>query len=149
MASFRGRCWPFVDLCQVVSDWKAQWFSWPKGTSCESVESIYVKFMGATCLSEELGRLKKKKMSSELTSLADSRIECLRGRLAISVRIGSCSIASYIKRLRTCEFEGFESVLRGRNHPRHPYHSVGRRYIGMARAAPPTQYTFKAFKLTY
>ena len=29
------------------------------------------------------------------------------------------------------------------------YHSVGRRYIGMARAAPPTQYTLKAFKLTY
>ena len=83
MASFRGRCWPFVVLCQVVSDWKAQWFSWPKGTSRESVESIYVKFMGATCLSEELGRLKKKKISSELTSLADSRIECLRGRLAI------------------------------------------------------------------
>ena len=41
--------------------WKAQRFSWPKGTSRESVESIYVKFMGATCLSEELGRLKKKK----------------------------------------------------------------------------------------
>ena len=36
-------------------------FSWPKGTSRESVESIYVKFMGATYLSEELGRLKKKK----------------------------------------------------------------------------------------
>ena len=29
------------------------------------------------------------------------------------------------------------------------YHNVGRRYIGMARAAPPTQNTFKAFKLTY
>ena len=86
MASFRGRRWPLVDLCQVVSDWKAQRFSWPKGTSRESVESIYMKFMGTTCLSEELGRLKKKKkknMSSELTSLVDSRIECLRGRLAI------------------------------------------------------------------
>ena len=79
-----GLCWPLVDLCQVVSDCKAQKFSWPKGTSRESVESIYMKFMGATCLSEELGRLKKKKnMSSELTSLADARIECLRGRLAI------------------------------------------------------------------
>ena len=32
--------------------------SWPKDTSRESVDS---KFMGATCLSEELGRLKKKK----------------------------------------------------------------------------------------
>ena len=47
-----------VDLCQVVSDWKAQRFSWPKGTSRESVESIYVKIMG---MSEELRCLKKKK----------------------------------------------------------------------------------------
>ena len=61
MASFNDSAGRFVDLCQVVSDWKAQRFSWPKGTSRESVESIYVKFMGATCLSEELGRLKKKK----------------------------------------------------------------------------------------
>ena len=29
MASFLGQCWPLVDLCQVVSDWKAQRFSWP------------------------------------------------------------------------------------------------------------------------
>ena len=42
----------------VVSDWKVQTFSWPKGTSRESVES---KFMGTTCLSEELGRLKTNK----------------------------------------------------------------------------------------
>ena len=28
-----------------------------------------------------------------------------------------------------------------------PYHSIGRRYIGMARAAPPMQDTFNAFKL--
>ena len=61
MASVNDSAGRFVDLCQVVSDWKAQRFSWPKGTSRESVESIYVKFMGATCLSEELGRLKKKK----------------------------------------------------------------------------------------
>ena len=27
-----------VDLCQVVSDGKAQRFSWPKGTSHESIE---------------------------------------------------------------------------------------------------------------
>ena len=66
MASFRGRCWPLVDLCQVVSDWKAQRFSWPKGTSRESIESIYMNFMGTAFLSEELGCLKKKKnMSSE------------------------------------------------------------------------------------
>ena len=54
-----------ADLCQVVSDWKAQRFSWPKGTSRES---IYVKFMGATCLSEELGRLKKKKKNAWVSS---------------------------------------------------------------------------------
>ena len=67
MASFPGRCWPLVDLCQVVSDWKAQRFSWPKGKSRESVESMYMKFMGTTFLSEELDRLKNKKknMSSE------------------------------------------------------------------------------------
>ena len=53
MASLRGRCWPLVDLCQVVSDWKAERFSWPKGTLRESVES---KFMRATCLSEVLYR---------------------------------------------------------------------------------------------
>ena len=35
MASFNDSA---VDLSQVVSDWKAQRFSWPKGTSRESVE---------------------------------------------------------------------------------------------------------------
>ena len=59
---------PLEDLSQVVSDWKAQRFSWPKGTSRESVESIYVKCMGATCLSEELGRLKKKKKNAWVSS---------------------------------------------------------------------------------
>ena len=54
MSSFQGRCWPLVDLCQVVSDGKAQRFSWPIGTLHESVEMIYMKFMG-------LSRLKKKK----------------------------------------------------------------------------------------
>ena len=29
-------------------------------------------------------------------------------------------------------------------HELHIHHSVGRRYIGMARVAQPTQYTFKA-----
>ena len=36
---------------KIYADWKAQR---PKGTSRESVESIYVKIMWATCLSEEL-----------------------------------------------------------------------------------------------
>ena len=44
MASLKESAGHFVDLCQVVSDWKAQRFSWQKGTSCESVESIYVKY---------------------------------------------------------------------------------------------------------
>ena len=42
-----------------------------------------MKFIGATCLSEELGRLKKKKKRGCQACLADSRIECLRGRSAI------------------------------------------------------------------
>ena len=41
-----------LGLWQVVSNWKAQRFSRTKGTMHEL---IYVKFMGATCLSEELG----------------------------------------------------------------------------------------------
>ena len=47
-------------------------FFWPKGISRQSVESIYVKFMGATCLNEELGRLKKKNawVSSESSRFA-------------------------------------------------------------------------------
>ena len=31
-------------------------FCWPKGTSLECVESIYVKTTGAACVSEELCR---------------------------------------------------------------------------------------------
>ena len=43
-----------------------------------------MKFMGATCLSEELGRLKKKKKKKKKTWVSsESRIECLRDRLAI------------------------------------------------------------------
>ena len=56
MASFRRECWQFVALCLGVFDWKVQRFCWPKGTSLECVESIYVKTTGAACVSEELCR---------------------------------------------------------------------------------------------
>ena len=80
MASVNDSAGRFVDLCQVVSDWKAQRFSWPKGTSRESVEWIYVKFMGATCLSEELGRLKKKKNASFLRAVVKTSVLCYAER---------------------------------------------------------------------
>ena len=72
--------------CQVASDWKAQRFSWPKGTSRESVESIYVKFMGATCLSEELDDLKKKKKNAWVSK--QIRVQCLLAILnLLTVRV--------------------------------------------------------------
>ena len=72
--------------------------TWPKCTSREFIESIYVKFRGATCLSEELDRLKKKKNAWE-----SSRFECLQDRSAIlnllTVRV--VALNRYIKKLRT------------------------------------------------
>ena len=41
-----------------VFDWKVQRFCWPKGTSLECAELIYVKTMEAACASEELCHLK-------------------------------------------------------------------------------------------
>ena len=118
MASFNDSAGRFVDICQVVSDWKAQRFSWPKGTSRESVESIYVKFMGTTSLSEELGRLRRRRKTRGC--LADSRIECLRGRSAIlnlrTVRVVALEYSQLHKKaynFLVCGFEGFESALRG------------------------------------
>ena len=58
MASFQIECWPFVYF-----DWKVQRFCWPKGTSVECAESIYVKTTGPACVSEELCRMKKMKVS--------------------------------------------------------------------------------------
>ena len=43
MESFRRECWPFVALYLAVFDWKVQRFCWPKGTSLECAESIYVR----------------------------------------------------------------------------------------------------------
>ena len=43
-----------------------------------------MKFMGATCVSEELGHLKKKKKNAWVSNESSrSRIECLRDCLAI------------------------------------------------------------------
>ena len=71
--------------CQVAFCWEARRFSWPKGTSRESVESIYMKIMGVICVCEALGRLKKKKKKKKKKQKisSDSRIiERSRGRLA-------------------------------------------------------------------
>ena len=45
-----------VALYLGVFDWKVQRFCWPKGTSLECAELIYVKTTGAACVSEELCR---------------------------------------------------------------------------------------------
>ena len=81
MASFRRECWPFVALCLGVFDWKVQRFCWPKGTSLECAESIYVKTTGAACVSEELCRLKEEE--EEVGQIVSLGIERVRGRLAI------------------------------------------------------------------
>ena len=85
MASFRRECWPFVALYLAVFDWKVQRFCWPKGTSLECTESIYVKTTGAACVSEELCRLLKEEEEEvgQIVSLGDSRIQRVRVRLAI------------------------------------------------------------------
>ena len=46
-----------VDLYLGVLDWKVQKFCWPKGTSLECVESIYVKITEAACVRDELCHL--------------------------------------------------------------------------------------------
>ena len=56
MASFRRDCWPLVDLYQGIFDWKVQRFCWPKGTSLECAELVYMKTTEAACVSEELCR---------------------------------------------------------------------------------------------
>ena len=93
--------WLLVDLYLGVFDWKVQRFCWPKGTSLECAESIYVKIMEAACVSEELCRWKKKK------KMDDSRIERARDRL-LTVR--PCSIASYINSLITWLFVSLEAL---------------------------------------
>ena len=72
MASFRRAA-----LYLGVFDWKVQRFCWPKGTSLECVELIYVK---TTCVSEELYMSIEEE---EIVSLCDSRIERICGGLVI------------------------------------------------------------------
>ena len=47
-------CSLFVALYLGVFDWKVQRFCWPKGTSLECAESIYVKITEAACMYDEL-----------------------------------------------------------------------------------------------
>ena len=61
-------------------------------------------------------------------SLTDSRIECLRGRSAIlnlrTVRVVALEYSQLHKKaynFLVCEFEGFESALRGWSRTGHPY----------------------------
>ena len=58
MASFRRECWPLVALYLGV-DWKVQRFCWPKGTSLDCAESIYVEITEVACVCDELCRLKE------------------------------------------------------------------------------------------
>ena len=54
-------CWPLVAIYLGVFDWKVQRFCWPKGTSLECAESIYVEITEAACVCDELCRLKEDK----------------------------------------------------------------------------------------
>ena len=54
--AFRRECWP---IYLGVFDWKLQRFCWPKGTSLECAESIYVEITEAACVSDELCLLKE------------------------------------------------------------------------------------------
>ena len=58
-----------------VFDWIVQRFCWPKGTSFDFAESIYVKITEAACV-----YVCDEKM---LTSLGDSRIKRVQDRIAI------------------------------------------------------------------
>ena len=75
---FRRQCWPLVDL---YLDRKVQRFCWPKGTSLECVESIYVKTTETACVSNELCRFKEEG-ERQIMSLGDSRIKRMLDRLA-------------------------------------------------------------------
>ena len=68
--SFRRECCPFVALYLGVFDWKVQRFCWPKGTSLECAESIYVKTTGTACVSEELCRFKEEEEEEEERQIA-------------------------------------------------------------------------------
>ena len=77
MASFQRECCPFVALYLAVFDWKVQRFCWPKGTSLECAESIYVKTTVAACGSEELYMPleEEEEEDGQMVSLGNSRID--------------------------------------------------------------------------
>ena len=52
-----------------VFDWKVQRFCWPKATSLECAESIYVKTRETAYVSDELCRLKEEEEEEEDLSL--------------------------------------------------------------------------------
>ena len=79
MTSFRGKFWLPLDLYLVYFDWKVKRFCWPKGTSLECEELIYVKTMETAC---ELCCFKEEEEDGQIMSLDDSRIERVRDRLA-------------------------------------------------------------------
>ena len=92
MASFRRECWPFVALYLGVFDWKVQRFCWPKGTSLECVESIYVKTTETACVSDQLCRFKEEEEGEgQIVSSGDSRIkrvlDCLATLSIPTVRV--------------------------------------------------------------
>ena len=87
---FRRQCWPLVDLYLGVFDWKVQRFCWPKGTSLECVESIYVKTTETACVSNELCHFKEEEEEEgerQIVSLGDSRIKRLATLSILTVRV--------------------------------------------------------------
>ena len=74
-----------------------------------------MKTTGAACVSEELYRLLKEEEVGQIVSLGDSRIQRVRGRLAIlstlTVRVVLYK-KPYSSSSLVCEFGGFENVLR-------------------------------------
>ena len=78
MASFRRECCQFVALYLAVFDWKVQRFCWPKGTSLECAESIYVKITETACVSDELCCLKEEEEEEGEDRLATLSIPTVR-----------------------------------------------------------------------
>ena len=106
------KCWPLV---AVFLTWKVQRFCWPKGTSLECAESIYVRTTETICLSDELCFCKEEEEDQQIVCLGDSRIERVRDRLdllnMLTVRVAVLEYNQLHKKaynLVVCEFGGFE-----------------------------------------
>ena len=82
-------CWQFVALYLAVFEWKVQRFCWPKGTSLECAESIYVKTTETSCVSDELCRFKEEEEGEgQIVNSGVSRIKHVVDRLSIpTVRV--------------------------------------------------------------